>query len=76
MLIIILERVKRIELSQSAWKAEVLPLNYTRIGFRPSNVLFLQVTTIVGVEVLNFCVRHGYRCVHFAIVTKLSFKIE
>ena len=26
-----LERVKRIELSQSAWKAEVLPLNYTRI---------------------------------------------
>ena len=27
---IILERVKRIELSSSAWKAEVLPLNYTR----------------------------------------------
>ena len=25
-----MERVKRIELSQSAWKAEVLPLNYTR----------------------------------------------
>ena len=29
MLIGYLERVKRIELSQSAWKAEVLPLNYT-----------------------------------------------
>ncbi len=28
----LLERVKRIELSQSAWKAEVLPLNYTRIS--------------------------------------------
>ncbi len=27
-----LERVKRIELSSSAWKAEVLPLNYTRIS--------------------------------------------
>ena len=27
----LLERVKRIELSSSAWKAEVLPLNYTRI---------------------------------------------
>ena len=27
-----LERVKRIELSQSAWKAEVLPLNYTRMA--------------------------------------------
>ncbi len=36
-----LERVKRIELSSSAWKAEVLPLNYTRkskmaaTGFEP-----------------------------------------
>ena len=30
--IFILERVKRIELSSSAWKAEVLPLNYTRIA--------------------------------------------
>ena len=28
-----LERVKRIELSQSAWKAEVLPLNYTRSSY-------------------------------------------
>ncbi len=26
-----MERVIRIELTQSAWKAEVLPLNYTRI---------------------------------------------
>ena len=25
--------------------------------------------TIVGVEVLNFCVRDGNRCIHFAIVT-------
>ena len=25
-----LERVTRIELAQSAWKAEILPLNYTR----------------------------------------------
>ena len=31
-----LERVKRIELSQSAWKAEVLPLNYTRIFNGPA----------------------------------------
>ena len=29
----ILERVKGIEPSQLAWKAEVLPLNYTRISF-------------------------------------------
>ena len=38
-----MERVMRIELTQSAWKAEVLPLNYTRIcklvgktGFEPA----------------------------------------
>ena len=37
-----LERVKRIELSQPAWKAGALPLSYTRIflvegeGFEPS----------------------------------------
>ena len=30
-----MERVKRIELSQSAWKAEVLPLNYTPIYLVP-----------------------------------------
>ncbi len=29
-----LERVMRIELTTSAWKAEVLPLNYTRIIFK------------------------------------------
>ena len=28
---VILERVMRIELTTSAWKAEVLPLNYTRM---------------------------------------------
>ena len=28
-----LERVARIELASSAWKAEVLPLNYTRTAF-------------------------------------------
>ena len=30
-LFLFLERVMRIELTTSAWKAEVLPLNYTRI---------------------------------------------
>ncbi len=29
-LLICMERVMRIELTTSAWKAEVLPLNYTR----------------------------------------------
>lgn len=28
-----IERVGRIELPSSAWKAEVLPLNYTRLLF-------------------------------------------
>ena len=30
----------------------------------------IELTTI-GVKVLNFCVRDGNRCVHFAIVTRL-----
>ena len=30
--------------------------------------------TIVGVKVLNFCVRDGNRCIHFAIVTNLLFR--
>lgn len=30
-----LERVTRIELALSAWEAEVLPLNYTRMSLRP-----------------------------------------
>ena len=35
-----MERVTRIELAYSAWKADVLPLNYTRMvgktGFEPA----------------------------------------
>ena len=34
----IMERVMRIELTTSAWKAEVLPLNYTRNMARPRGV--------------------------------------
>ena len=32
--------------------------------------------TIVSAEMLNFCVRHGYRWIHLAIVTNPSFKIR
>ena len=34
-----MERVKGIEPSRSAWKAEVLPLNYTRLKYKPINAL-------------------------------------
>ena len=34
----ILERVKRIELSQPAWKAGALPLSYTRRGMKTSQI--------------------------------------
>ena len=67
-----MERVKRIELSQSAWKAEVLPLNYTRKSNKPGNVLLLHVCTTLGAKELNFCVRDGNRCGLFAIVTGLG----
>ena len=32
----LMERVTRIELALSAWEADVLPLNYTRVGENPS----------------------------------------
>jgi hypothetical protein len=47
-----MERVMRIELTTSAWKAEVLPLNYTRIlileatpGFEPG-IKVLQTSAL------------------------------
>ena len=40
----------------------------------PGNDLSLPLRTIVSAEVLNFCVRYGNRCVHFAIVTRHSLK--
>ncbi len=36
-LYVFMERVMRIELTTSAWKAEVLPLNYTRILYCPAS---------------------------------------
>ena len=65
-----LERVKRIELSQSAWKAEVLPLNYTRRKVWPSDVLLSHLGTTLGAKELNFCVRYGNRCALLAIITR------
>ena len=74
MLIGYLERVKRIELSQSAWKAEVLPLNYTRIFLWPSDVLLSHLRTTLGAKELNFCVRYGNRCALLALITRPSVR--
>ena len=54
-LFLFLERVMRIELTTSAWKAEVLPLNYTR--------LFLKMAVPTGIEPAISCVtgRHVNR---------------
>ena len=41
---------------------------------KPGNVLLLHKRTTIGAEVLNYCVRYGNRCVHFAIVTRLFFQ--
>ncbi len=41
-----MERVKRIELSTRAWKALVLPLNYTRICYFLSFVSAIALSTI------------------------------
>ena len=42
----------------------------------PGNVLSSLLRTIFGAEVLNFCVRDGNRCVHFAIVTRHLSKLD
>jgi hypothetical protein len=39
-----LERVKGIEPSHSAWKADVLPLNYTRVHYRAVSIDLVGVT--------------------------------
>ena len=36
--------------------------------------LLIFAYTIVSVKVLNFCVRDGNRCIHFAIVTNLNIE--
>ena len=64
----------------SACKADALPAELILHEYRKElgNFLLLRAIqpTIISVKVLNFCVRDGNRCVHFAIITKLSFKIE
>jgi hypothetical protein len=45
-----MERVKRIELSRSAWKADVLPLNYTR-RIPETFDMIQQVLTFVKCEI-------------------------
>jgi hypothetical protein len=45
-----MERVKRIELSRSAWKADVLPLNYTR-RIPETFDMIQQVLTFVKYEI-------------------------
>ena len=34
------------------------------------SVLLSQLPTIFAAMMLNFCVRHGYRCVHHAFATR------
>lgn len=57
------ERVTRIELALSAWEADVLPLNYTRVRRRPSrcpNVRSLYLMTDPGAQAVGFvCVSGG-----------------
>ena len=41
-----LERVKGIEPSQSAWKADVLPLNYTRLSVSANIMHFRKMSSL------------------------------
>src|SRR5699024_4660230 len=63
---IIMERVIGIEPTSSAWKAEVLPLNYTR-------VVKIYMGRLMGIEPTN--VGTTIRCVnHFATIAILVKK--
>ena len=48
-----MERVKRIELSQPAWKAGALPLSYTRKSCSTSNAMKLNMVEESGFEPLK-----------------------
>ena len=50
------------------WKKKLtlVSLTWQRVIFTTAGV------AIVTAKVLNFCVRDGYRCVHFAITTRSS----
>ena len=47
-----------------------------KLRFQPGSFLFLHRSTTFGVIVLNFCVRNGNRCVHYAIATRLLSKLD
>ena len=46
----LLERVAGIEPASSAWKAEVLPLNYTRVSVELVTILLLKMVEGEGFE--------------------------
>ena len=58
-----LERVMRIELTQPAWKAGILPLNYTRIYL--TRILYEKKSqlSIVFLKFFNFSIILKYLCV-------------
>ena len=42
----------------------------------PGSVLFSRSLTIFAARMLNFCVRHGYRCVHPAFTTRPELSLK
>jgi hypothetical protein len=52
----ILERVMGIEPTSSAWKAEVLPLNYTRLFHQ---IFIRTMTPYIGMIQYSFAPRHS-----------------
>ena len=53
-LFLFLERVMRIELTTSAWKAEVLPLNYTRIKMAVPTGIEPAISCVTGRHVNRY----------------------
>ena len=54
------------------YSIQILPFYYIFAQKNPQRPIL--PFSIVGAEVLNFCVRDGNRCIHFAIVTNLNIE--
>ena len=49
---------------------------YPMVLCMPGSVLFSRSLTIFAARMLNFCVRHGYRCVHPAFTTRPELSLK
>ena len=70
LLILFVKRVMGIEPTQSAWKAEVLPLNYTRM------ILIIHVTKFIFLDYINYITLNSTTCQLFFLNLYIFFSFS